>query len=191
MVDCSPSYVCYPCLNWTEGLNLLPTMYQNVKNHCFLDSNEHVTYWIGHSPDYPKNILTMQKSWWVHDDELDIFDSNYSSLSCIPITLAQMNQSACPSLINKYRRYVLNKRPHTPTVMQSEWPQSGPKYTHMILEGTAVNLPLYPSAPDPHNILSDFLPKAKDQLESNKVVKAFARSCLYSNIFVLNGAGQS
>ncbi|XP_051996545.1 uncharacterized protein LOC127653810 [Xyrauchen texanus] len=59
----------------------------------------------------------------------------------------------------------------------------------MILGGKAVKLPLYPSAPDPRHIMSYYLPKAKNELGYNKVVKDVAQSYIYSNIVIREEPG--
>ncbi|XP_052448197.1 uncharacterized protein LOC128000121 [Carassius gibelio] len=185
MTDCRPSWVRYPCLNSTEGLNLLPTMYQKVKNHCYrFDGNDTVTYWLGHSPNYPENTLIMQKGRWWNNGDVDVFDGNYSSLSWIPITVVGRNHSDCPVAIDKHRKYVLNQK--TPATPKRSRRDNGGELQHAQIEigGKAVKLPLYPMAPDPRHIVSYYLPKVKDHLYSNKAVRDVAQSYLSRNIFV-------
>ncbi|XP_051996544.1 uncharacterized protein LOC127653809 [Xyrauchen texanus] len=95
-IDNHPSWVQYPCLNSTEGLNLIPTMYQKVNDSCYrLDGNETVTYWLGHSPNYPDTTLIMQKGRWMRSGGVDLFEGDFSSMSWIPDHIAHENMSAC------------------------------------------------------------------------------------------------
>lgn len=114
--DSCPSWVSYPCLNSSEGLDLDPMLYREVKNvngkrMCYrLDGNETVSYWLGHSPDYPENTLIKQTGRWTIKGGVELFDRNVSSLIWIPISVAQVNFSACTSQVEIVNKYVVHSK---------------------------------------------------------------------------------
>lgn len=154
-IDNRPSWVQYPCLNSIEGLNLIQTMYQKVNDRCYrLDGNESVTYWLGHSPNYPGSTLIMQKGCWVRNGGVYLYEPNFSSMSWIPDSIAHENHTACSKRMNMANRHLLKPVKNESRAERKKRQTAALRDSHMILGGKPVKLPLYPSAPDPRHIMS-------------------------------------